>query len=67
MTVFLALRTWWRARRRKLDLEILWPVCKEEASSLDYAKAAFAVHAYNDPAWRDFNEDELIAFIDRLV
>lgn len=66
MTVFLALRAWWRARVRRLDLEILWPLCRAGARDIDYARAAFAIHAFNDPAWRELGEDELIAFIDRL-
>ena len=66
MTVFLALRAWWRARQRKIDLEILWPTCVEQADDLDHARAAFAVHAFNDAAWSDFSEDDLIAFIGEL-
>jgi hypothetical protein len=38
-----------------------------EANDLDHAKAAFAVHAYHDPAWLELGEDTLFAFIDRLT
>jgi hypothetical protein len=57
---------WWWARMRRLDLEILWPVCKREAPDLEHARAAFAVHAFNDPAWLCLGEDGLIAAIEGL-
>lgn len=64
---------WWRNRQRQIDLTILWPVCKEEASKLypdnpmDHAKAAFAYHCYNDAAWtKDYSQRELFNYIDRL-
>ena len=41
------LNYWW-ARQRAIDLEILWPICKENARDLDHAKAAFAMHAFDD-------------------
>lgn len=66
MVVLMAIMKWWRARQRKVDLAILWPVCVENAPDLDHAKAAFAVHAFSDPAWQDFNDDELKRFIDGL-
>jgi hypothetical protein len=67
MVVWAALMKWWRARQRKVDIEILWPICLKEASDLDHAKAAFAMHVFNDEAWvADFNEGELIAYIDKL-
>jgi len=62
---------WFAARRRKrlrrIDMDVLWPTCLKAANNLDYAKAAFAVHAVNDPAWRgDYSEEEILEFIDRL-
>lgn len=45
------LKDWWYARLRKIDMEVLWPTCLAGARDLDHAKAAFAVHAFNDPAW----------------
>lgn len=56
----------WHARQRAIDLDILWPSCKNLAQDIDYAKAAFAVHAYNDPAWLELGEDGLYDFIDNL-
>jgi hypothetical protein len=66
MTIWRAIRAWWNARRRKIDLDILWPICLERANDLDHAKAAFAVHAFNDPAWQELGEDAIFRFIDRL-
>ena len=62
---------WFAARQRKhlrrIDMDVLWPTCLKAANNLDHAKAAFAVHAVNDPAWRtDYSEEEILEFIDRL-
>jgi hypothetical protein len=57
----------WRARQRKIDLKILWPLCKEMAEDLDQAKAAFMMHANHDEAWTaDFTEAELVTYISNL-
>jgi hypothetical protein len=60
----------WHAVQRRVDLQILWPACKREAEArgfdLEYAKAAFALHALQDPAWRSLGEDEVGRRIDRL-
>ncbi|WP_135210396.1 hypothetical protein [Vitreimonas flagellata] len=61
------IRDWWWARQRAIDLEILWPSCRDNAPDLDRAKAAFAVHAFNDPAWIGFyGRERLASFIDGL-
>jgi hypothetical protein len=64
----------WRRHQRNLDLDILWPICKREAAEyhnphevLDVARAMFAVHAFNDPAWLCLGEDAIVEFIDRLT
>jgi hypothetical protein len=57
---------WWNAYRRYLDLNILWPACKLQASDLDHAKGAFALHALNDPAWVCLGKDEVVIRIDAL-
>ena len=31
---------WWAARQRGLDMEILWPICLEQAGDLDHAHLA---------------------------
>jgi hypothetical protein len=62
---------WWRARQRKIDLAILWPICIKGAVmndlGLDHAKAAFAYHCFNDPAWLTLGEDEIVRQIDALA
>jgi hypothetical protein len=53
-------------------MAILWPSCKQIAmehhptDGMDYARATFAIHAINDPAWRELGEDAIFDFIDRL-
>jgi hypothetical protein len=59
------LRALWYRRCRQTDLEILWPACLDEAPDLDRAKAAFAWHAFIDPAWLALGRDEIIRFIDQ--
>ena len=77
LVVFRALRKWWYARCRRIDLDILWPICLRAHSSvdtsntrieydLDHALAAFAYHCFNDPAWLELGEDELVRRIDAL-
>jgi hypothetical protein len=66
MAIWALVRGWWRARVRRLDLEILWPLCLAGAIDRDYAKAAFTLHAMNEPAWLELGEAELLDFIDRL-
>jgi len=33
---------------------------------MDHAKAAFAYHCYNDPAWKALGDDEIYRRIDAL-
>ena len=56
----------WRARQRKIDMDILWPICCKGANDIDHAKAAFATHAFNDPAWQALGEAEIFRRIDEL-
>jgi hypothetical protein len=56
----------WYKRLRRIDLEILWPACKDQAIDLDYAKAAFCLHAMSDEAWLFLGEDEVLKFIGQL-
>jgi antirestriction protein len=51
---------------RQIDMEILWPTCKQMAPDLHHAKAAFAVHAFKDWAWLILGEAEIIKAIDKL-
>ncbi len=59
------IRKWWHARQRNIDLQILWPACKQQATDLIHARAAFAEHAYNDAAWLELGY-ELDSTIDEL-
>ena len=56
----------WYARCRKTDLDVLWPSCVSQARDLDHAKAAFAVHAFHDPAWMFLGRDAVRRFVDDL-
>jgi hypothetical protein len=66
MGLFTLISGWWWAHLRRIDLQILWPTCKREAHDLDHARAVFAVHAFNDPAWQALGEEEIIRRIDAL-
>jgi len=66
MRLFRWLRDLWHARQRMIDLDVLWPACRETAPTLDRARAAFAVHAFNDPAWQRLGDAEIIRRIDEL-
>lgn len=62
----------WYARLRDIDRSILWPSCKREAAlqhpedPMNWAKAAFAVHAFHDDAWLVLGDD-LEAAIEELT
>jgi hypothetical protein len=56
----------WYRRLRSIDLEILWPACRDNAKDLDYARAAFALHAFNDEAWIVLGEEEITRRIGEL-
>lgn len=61
------IQRWWRSRQRAMDMSVLWPVCKEEAPSLDVARAIFMSHCMNDSAWTlDYTEEDLKEFIGQL-
>jgi hypothetical protein len=56
----------WYARQRKIDLAVLWPICCKHAKDIDHAKAAFAAHAFNDPAWLRLGKGEVAQRINKL-
>lgn len=66
MGIVYLIAAWWHARQRAIDLELLWPICRTGAHDLDHAKAAFAYHALNDPAWQTLGEAEILSRIDAL-
>ena len=50
-----------------MDLNYLWPACKETADTLEQAKAVFAMHALRDAPWiKYYGKEGLLDFIDRL-
>lgn len=58
---------WWRRRLRNLDKKILWPSCRDQASTLQDARGAFYVHCMMDSAWtKDLTEDQIIAECEQL-
>ena len=57
---------WWYRRLRRIDMDILWPECVAQAPDLDHARAAFAVHAYLDRAWKVLGDEEIDKLIDQL-
>lgn len=67
MAVWRFILSWWHARQRRIDIDILWPICVHRANNLDHAKAAFAVHAFHDPAWLELGGNKIIAIIDGLA
>lgn len=59
----------WRGhyrRQRELDIEILWPSCRDAAPDLDTAHAMFAIHVSMDDAWRAITAREAKHTIDGL-
>jgi hypothetical protein len=66
VAVWIAIRTWWRARQRRLDIEILWPEIVAQARDVQEARLAFAAHAAYDPAWREIGDDRLRLVLDQL-
>ena len=57
---------WWRRHQRWTDVSILWPSCLEGAVDRAHAEMAFRLHMEIDPAYRDFTDDEKVAFIKGL-
>src|SRR4029077_4700965 len=67
ITTLLAIKKWWHARQRKIDLEILWTVCLDMTEGdVEAAKDAFAMHCLNDPAWQDLGINGIVELIENL-
>jgi hypothetical protein len=60
------LLAWWHARQRAIDIEILWPACRDQAPDLMHAREVFYVHAMCDEAWRSLGHEELTGIIKGL-
>lgn len=56
----------WRKQQRGIDLATLWPACRDQAPDLDTARAAFAAHAFHDPAWLALGAAEVTRVIEGL-
>ena len=54
---------WWYRRRRKADVEILWPAILARASGPREARLLFATHTMVDAAWASLSDDELVAAV----
>lgn len=52
--------------QRALDIQILWPSCRDISPDLEQARAAFGLHAYHDKAWLVLGEDEIKRIIYNL-
>ena len=61
------LMNWWHARQRAVDIDILWPNCRDQTDDLDLARAAFAIHAFHDKAWLALGDDEIRRRIEALT
>lgn len=48
----------WRARQRKLDLEILWPVLRDATPDRALARETFRLHASQEMCWRCLSNAE---------
>ena len=56
-------RSWWKKRQRKIDLEILWPICLAKTENYNDAEFAFMLHAVNDSAWDDLSTKEILTIL----
>ncbi len=67
MNLYQRLRNWWWKRQRNMDLNYLWPACKQTAPTMAVAKAMFASHAFRDACWiKYYGAAGLETFIDDL-
>ena len=57
---------WWQARQRRIDIETLWPSCRDQASDLEHARRAFMLHIVGDPAWSAISDKERKRIVSEL-
>ncbi len=57
---------WWRARQRQIDLDILWPACRDQAADLAAARNAFLLHVSQDSAWQDLRWQDACEIVSKL-
>ena len=59
MSIYSWIRGTWQKRQRKLDVEMLWPICLEKAAGdQERALYAFMIHVKQDPAWKGMDSLE---------
>jgi hypothetical protein len=62
---FVCLPWWWMQRR--MDVRMLWPICRDLSPDLDTAHEAFMAHAALTPCWIEYyGERALIEAVRRL-
>lgn len=56
------------AMQRKVDIRVLWPVCKQLSLNIEEARHAFLMHAMGDPCWREYyGEKRLKEVVDEMT
>jgi hypothetical protein len=65
-TIIDRINAWWQARQRRIDIETLWPSCRDQASDLEHARKAFMLHIVGDPAWSAINDKERKRIVSEL-
>jgi hypothetical protein len=53
-------------RNRSIDIDVLWPILRDRAESLDMAKNAFRLHVSVDSAWRHVSPVEIDTIMGKL-
>lgn len=57
---------WWWMQRR-MDVRMLWPICRDLSPSLAEAHEAFLIHAAITPCWSEYYSPEaLVARVKEL-
>jgi len=61
------IQRWWWARRRRIDMEDIWPKCKAQAMN-DHGTAhhLFMQYAESDPAWAEWYGHDLWQAVQKL-
>lgn len=65
--MFKMIGRYWRKRQRQIDIDILWPTCKEQANNISHARGIFYIHCMMDEAWtRDYKPTQIVQIIEGL-
>lgn len=65
-SLLLRIKLWYFARLRRTDIEILWPILRAHAPSLEAARHAFAVHIFYNQAWMVLSQHDIDILISKL-